>query len=381
VRTVEQTRAVLVRKLTDHWHTWVTSTDAFPLVLPLGRADATDLASDFSQTNREALAWAEFARNNAVEVRWANRKVRGSTQELATHLVVPNLEVAAAIAGGTWSHDIARARRRWAVLHHRFRPRASSTVLRAVNGYTDVDFDILLATGSWLEANDPTGLTARQVPVEGVHSKWLNTHRRELLALSGRESLGLVERGTLVRYSYLDPAHRRAGRRWHDSHVLGDSSVPLYDPQIAVISENKDTAQLFGELDGAISIHGSGFAAVSQLPDVPWLSKIPALFYWGDLDAEGFEILDGLRASGLRVSSLLMDEDAYEVFERYGTDSEADGRRLAARPLKLLAHLTPDEHRVYARLVDPAWSGTRRIEQERIPLAHALATLKRLLPR
>jgi hypothetical protein len=44
----------------------------------------------------------------------------------------------------------------------------------------EVDFQMLCTTAIWLRENDPTGMTARQVPVEGVHGKWLNAHRREL---------------------------------------------------------------------------------------------------------------------------------------------------------------------------------------------------------
>lgn len=39
---------------------------------------------------------------------------------------------------------------------------------------------------------------------------------------------------------------------------------------------------------------------------------------------------------------------------------------------KPLAHLTPAEAALYERLTDPGWEGTRRIEQERIPLGVAL---------
>ena len=44
---------------------------------------------------------------------------------------------------------------------------------------------------------------------------------------------------------------------------MGDTSLPLYPPQLAIISENKDTALLFPEVAGAISIHGNGSAALS----------------------------------------------------------------------------------------------------------------------
>ena len=73
-----------------------------------------------------------------------------------------------------------------------------------------------------------------------------------------------------------------------------------------------------------------------------------------------------------------MDLDAYGHYERYGSHTDANGRALSARTAKPLEHLTDAERSVYESLVDPAWTRTRRIEQERIPLAHALAEVTTL---
>ncbi len=143
----------------------------------------------------------------------------------------------------------------------------------------------MLCTASpWLRDNDPAGLTARQLPIEGAHSKWLNQNRKLPLPCPAARHPPLGRTDCHIHYTYLDPAHRAAGRRWHDSHTLGDSSQPLYAPTIAVISEHEDTAQLFPPVAGGISAHGNGFAAVAQLPAARWLAEVPALFYWGDLD-------------------------------------------------------------------------------------------------
>lgn len=396
MKTVAQALADLDRKLAARWHVWLTAADCrsdpgagkpdpveaatFPLVVPLGRISSVELTGTFTQVNREALAWQQYAVEHDVEVRWENRLVRGSTQQLATHLVVTDLTCAARLAGGSWPTRLAGAIERLATLRSLF-GQVPAWVLRDGSRLADVDFEMLCTASLWLRDNDPTGLTARQLPIEGVHGKWPNQHRKLLLALSGRDTLGLVERASQVRYTYLDPDHRLAGLRWHDSHTLGDSSTPLYPPTLAVISENKDTAQLFKPLAGAISIHGHGDAAVAQLPAIPWLATIPALFYWGDIDAEGYEALDGLRAAGLPVQSLLMDMDAYTTFERYGSTTDAAGKPLAAVAARALVHLTHAERQVYERLVDPAWTRVRRIEQERIPLSHAAEALRRLLAR
>jgi hypothetical protein len=132
---------------------------------------------------------------------------------------------------------------------------------------------------------------------------------------------------------------------------------------------------LFSEVPGGISIFGNGDAAVRQLPTVPWLREIGLLVYWGDIDADGYEIVDALRASGLAVHTILMNSSAYEQYERYGSQTDAAGRPLEPAATKPLVHLTDEERAVYDRLVDPTWARVRRIEQERIPLVRAAAAL------
>lgn len=404
MRTVQETLTVLRRKLSDHWHIWLTAETAtadaaagapdesslspvetalaaaFPLILPLGQASAANLAADFARINRDALDWVEFARQHRVDVQWTNRKVRGSTQEIATHVTITGLTQAGELAGAPWPEQLATARTRLTELTALFGA-VPASLLRTVAGLSDVDFQMLSTTATWLRANDPTGLTARQVPLEGVHGKWLNAHRRELLVLSGRETLGLVERPSHIRYVYLDSEHRRRGGRVHDSHTLGDTSRPAYPPSVAVISENKDTALLFGAVPGGISIFGNGDAAIRQLPVVPWLREIELLVYWGDIDADGYEIVDALRAAGLPVHTILMDLEVYGQYEQYGSPTDAAGRALQPAAPKALPHLTEAERAVYDRLVDPAWTRVRRIEQERIPLDRASNGLSALTAR
>jgi hypothetical protein len=49
-------------------------------------------------------------------------------------------------------------------------------VVRDIDGYTEVDVDLLYATAEWFRQNSAAGLIPRQVPILGLHAKWLNTH-------------------------------------------------------------------------------------------------------------------------------------------------------------------------------------------------------------
>lgn len=405
MKTPEQAAADVARKLATSWQHWLSApsvgaTDAqgpqdigaelveladqprpaWPLVLPLGRPSGSALKASFGQYNQVALVWRDTAARDGLELRWENRTVSGSTHAFPTHLLLPDLDAATAFTGAPWPVKIGLARRRQARLGQLFGAACTPAVLRESLELAETDFQMLCTASAWLAANDVTGMTARQVPIEGVHGKWLNARRRMLLALSGRTELDFVERPSQVRFTYLDPTHIRTGQRRHDSHTLGDTSAPLYRAQVAVISENKDTAQNFLPVPAGISVQGGGFAACAQLPQIPWLRAVPHLLYWGDLDAEGFEILDALRAAGLPVRSLLMDSATFQRYEPYGSWTGATGQPLAPRAARALPHLTATERALYQRLVDPDCTRVRRIEQERIPLAHALQALRASVP-
>jgi hypothetical protein len=103
--------------------------------------------------------------------------------------------------------------------------------------------------------------------------------------------------------------------------------------------------------------------------------------YWGDIDAAGYEILDGFRGDGVPAISMLMDLETFERYERYGTSLDRHGNALGPGARRDLPHLDAAERTMYHALTDPGWNRHWRIEQERIPLADALAALRLLQAR
>ncbi|MFD0632371.1 Wadjet anti-phage system protein JetD domain-containing protein [Catenulispora yoronensis] len=179
-----------------------------------------------------------------------------------------------------------------------------------------------------------------------------------------------------IHFTYLDPDYRASGARIHDSATVGDAFTPPYEPHIVIISENKDTAIHFPPLPGGIAVEGDGFGGKTAAA-FDWLTGARHLLYWGDIDAHGFEILNGWRDDGVLVTSILMDQDTYEAYEPFGTSTDRNGKLLKADAPKALAHLTDAERVVYENLLSPALPGHRRIEQERIPLHDAHAAVLR----
>lgn len=75
-------------------------------------------------------------------------------------------------------------------------------------------------------------------------------------------------------------------------------------PTVFVV-ENKVNLLTLPRVTGGIAIGGLG-KAVSLLRDVSWL-KDATIYYWGDLDVEGFEMLSQFREMFEQTKSLLMD--------------------------------------------------------------------------
>src|SRR4051794_32827658 len=71
----------------------------------------------------------------------------------------------------------------------------------------------------------------------------------------------------------------------------------------------------------------------------PWLTEAPQLCYWGDIDADGYEILNGWREDGFHVTSMLMDCSTYETYARFGTDTDQNGHPLKPATRKPLPRL------------------------------------------
>jgi hypothetical protein len=362
------------RRLTARWHLAITGNDedGWPYKISLGRLPKATLEADFPTVQKWALSWRDWAtRHSDVTVNWTNRLVMGTEQQLPTHVVVPSAEAAALLIGEGWPSQLARAASRRDVLQAQFSHVDLAITLRASDTLDDVDFDLLCRASRWFSTHDATGLTPRQVPIEGLHGKWLNAHHSLVRSLAGKDELGLVKRPTRVHLTYLDPRHHQTGGRIHESITLGDIARPAYPPGVVIILENKDTAVYFPPVRSGIAVEGEGYKAPGVLTHLPWLVRCPHIFYWGDIDAAGYEIVHRLRASGVYAETLLMDEDTYARYERFGSWTDERGRPIPCAKRKPLHHLHGNERVVYDHITDPSWTRARRVEQERIPLDEA----------
>jgi len=131
------------------------------------------------------------------------------------------------------------------------------------------------------------------------------------------------------------------------------------------IIENLTSFLAFPAVPDAVAIWGGGFA-VSLLAGADWLAE-KQLFYWGDIDAHGFQILAQLRAHYPAAQSVLMDAATLAAHHRGERGGEFQPAEL---PL-----LTIAEQALYQGLL----CTNHRLEQEKLPLAYVAHRLANLL--
>lgn len=378
MKTVAQARAAVAKYLSEQLHTLVAggpSHDRWPWRLALGKPATAQLQDQWEQIRDNALAWRRIEPTLQPEsLIWETRRIHKLNVELPTHVEFATLSAAAAFAGGSSIALLRALSERWDLLTDRFPNTATAATLRSVAAWDIVDVQIALNAADWFRANptpDSTW-TPRMVPVPGLHAKWLDqsTRRRVIAALAGVPTLTLRDRPSQVHITYLDPHWNRGAGRRYDVITAEDTYELPYAPQVVVISENRDTALYFPDLPGGIAVRGDGDRVLRWVANSP-LADAPHIFYWGDMDTDGLEIVNGLRVREMTVSTIFMDCQTYDAYHQFGADTDRSGRPIKVPHRKELAKLTDAEQALYHRLTDPGWPGRRRIEQERIPLALA----------
>ncbi|SHI30726.1 hypothetical protein SAMN02745244_00069 [Tessaracoccus bendigoensis DSM 12906] len=220
---------------------------------------------------------------------------------------------------------------------------------------TPDDLPRLSGVLGWLVSHPGSGLWEREIPVQGVDTKWFERHRGLIEplteAITGSET-GLLRHGVGFRVRILDPS------LWSGA---GEFTVTLPElvtlelrPSRVLISENLTTVSTLPELPGTVAVHGMGFAAPS-LAEVGWIRDASVL-YWGDLDTFGFQILGQVRAVLPQTTSVLMDSATLNAARRFAVPEPRPYRgeigHLSVSELETLALLRADD---------------LRLEQERLP--------------
>lgn len=240
----------------------------------------------------------------------------------------------------------------------------------------------LLRVCAYFQGHPRPNLYIRELPI-AVHTKFIEqhmavlTHLLDALLPPGATQVaekqferryGLRWETPLVRLRLLDPLlQARLGLPLMDvaAPVAQLAALPCAGLRCLVV-ENKMVFLTLPPLPNTLAIFGSGFQ-IQLLRELSWLYQCP-IWYWGDLDAQGFQILALLRALFPQVVSLMMDAETFDAFHEFvvtGTPSSSVE----------LPHLTCDEQALFANLA----RGNLRLEQERISQAYTVRRIQELI--
>ena len=95
------------------------------------------------------------------------------------------------------------------------------------------------------------------------------------------------------------------------------------------------------------------------MKDAEWMNT-KKIYYWGDLDAHGFQILSEIRTHFSQIESFLMDRATFDKFFEGDKGSETSVEKELC--------LTSEEKEMFMH----AKMNNYRLEQEKIPFEYAL---------
>ena len=369
-------------------------TTTWPWVVPLGRPTERDVLTNAQLVLAWRDAWVDAKASGDFEVETDVIAWRAiGTQTVPVRVLFVNTKAIAKVAGllPLWTQVVTRVKRFVALW-----PGIEEAMVREWAMLADWSDDAVLALErvlTWFVDHPKSGLYLRQLPIEGVDTKWFTEPRKKvvqrlLVAIrEAKESVPLMAESSealdpdttfetvcglkplpkLIRGRLLDEVDQKVFYGLSDLSLPLDewAQLPLY-PEIVFISENLQTGLAFEAHPKSVVFFGLG-AGVTQLAAIPWV-RTARIIYWGDVDTYGLEILAHLRSVLPQTESVMMNRQTLEAFRGLAV---AENRQASGAHVE---HLRENEREVFDAL-KVGDLARLRLEQERIPWPVARETL------
>jgi hypothetical protein len=264
-------------------------------------------------------------------------------------------------------------------------PEARPWTVRHIGKLAEKDppaWDGIVKAVAFFRENPKPWVYPREIQL-GQHTKFLEENYSSVIGLllqvapnalntaatTWQDRLGLRSSSQMIEGRFLD-----AGLAPElPQHML----VPVQDwnrcafagPTWVLITENRTTFLTLPPIPGCLALLGKGYA-VTRLAQIEKLASAP-VFYWGDIDQHGFEILASLRHVLPRIRSCLMDEETLAQCSGLTGEENVQGTLPAEF---VAANLTPAELGLWkicaVRHI--------RLEQENVPLQVSQSILSKI---
>ncbi|GAB6013047.1 Wadjet anti-phage system protein JetD domain-containing protein [Viscerimonas tarda] len=247
----------------------------------------------------------------------------------------------------------------------------------AITANSEKWYDILKVC-RYFTSNPNPDLYIRQLPIE-IHTKFIEENKVIIQSLLNilihnhiqnqnervfEKRFGLKYKPVQIRIRILD--HDIANQYLHgltDISITEEELISLdFHCSKVYITENEMNFLTLPAIEHAIAIFGKGFA-INALKNVSWLQS-KSIFYWGDIDIHGFQILSQLRGYFPNTKSIMMNMNTYEEFKEMSVENKV------ANP-PMLSNLDENEICMYEFLKENG----RRLEQEKITYLYSVKFL------
>lgn len=374
-----------VRRAWERGHLLVKTTDTpnFPWPIPLKGPRPRDVSACYANVQAwigELNAQARPTRDDGYDLDWRSLGERtAGTNQIPTAALFQSAEHAIAFLGlrselAQWQNLLAYTSSAFPLLL----PWVISHPLLVIRHA--LEWELLTRVVEWINAHPRPGIYLRQLNLPGIDTKFIGRHEallKQMLDALLDESadrkdeqdfsrrFGFATKPLHVRVRILDPQRSIGGLRLLSAPI---EQLARIDPGVrrVVVTENETNGLAFPELSDALVLFGLGYAA-ERLAEIPWLHRC-AVWYWGDIDTDGFVMLDRIRNRLPHIRSFLMDEATVcQNRSMWGHDPKPTHQSLT--------RLTAHEFQVWQGLITNRWAPGLRIEQEHIPFAAVHAAM------
>ena len=369
---------------------WLENRSCFPMII---RSDKTLTAINYEALNKELGLLLQSSKDlwgfgYRVELKEMNTRKLGR-QKLPESIIFDEASdfwkyIGREIEWMTFQQDVALIRKELPQLEG-WLVKNPLKVLTSAGNWAG-----LLEVCKYFIVNPQPGCYLREIPAQ-PHTKFIEENKgildNLLTALIGdfiykdadcfEERFGVKTYERLLQVRFLDQNLAK--------YFCGVTHIGITIPDLArldlpftrvIIMENKATYSnienflTLPQLSNTIAIFGSG-AAVSVLKQITWL-KEKEIFYWGDIDVQGFEMLSAIRATFNQTEAILMDKAVFSAFSTQHTTGPKSN-------INRLNHLNKEEEDFYHYLRN--LTKNNRLEQERIPNWYVIKQLSEKLDR
>ena len=352
--------------------------DFFPFRIKLNAPVNAEISMCFS----EIAAWIDLLKSNGKQClgygyniieREAHDRISGKNR-IPTYVEVPSLQDAVRFIGKQRELKLFLSNAdllldKWSIL----RDWVAQNPFKVIR--MEGNCGLILLVLNWFSTHNNRDLYLRQLDIPGIDTKFIESNKGildDLLSVilpqnqiqntsrSFEARYGLRKEPEVIRFRILDKRLSLNG--------ITDLSVPLAEFQRLTlpfrrvfITENKVNFLCFPPASASCVIFGRGYG-VEMLDDIPWLQE-KEVFYWGDIDTHGFNILSRARSYLPQIQSFLMTEEILLAHQPLWVTEE---KPFAAH----ISHLTDEEFTLACRLQTNQWGEGVRLEQERIRFSY-----------